>query len=140
MSAFDSVRSYVSGIVEAQWSQVLLPTEWEGHKGSSKATWGRWSIQEGLGEPAALYGLITRHIAILTLQIFTPEHSGTRIFRQCADALAGIFELKQFSIVDASSKPIHLRFEAVGLVALGVIDRTQTANAQIQFVWDHHRA
>lgn len=135
--SYEAARSYIAAIVQANWSEALLPTEWQGHERGTASKWGRWSIQDGTARPGALGGQMTRSVGILTLQVFLPDNAGVTLASQCADALAAIFDYKQFtSSWGSPARPMHLRFSTVSKIDAGIRDGQQQFNLQVQFERD----
>lgn len=132
MSGFADERKAIEGRLKAAWTTT--PIRFEGVPFQEVLTayvalfiLDGQGLQISLGTPA-----LRRWAGIITVQIFTPEDTGTQTGRAYADTIGAIFDRAQFS--SGSSGTIRCRIPT--LTQVGVTNGWQQMNVTIPFIRD----
>jgi hypothetical protein len=131
-SGFDNERQVLEAFLQNRWDVSVAPVAYENVDFVEPAgIWCRFTILRGTTIPAALGGMKKRTPGVLTLQIFSPQKSGTKAATDIADRFASIFDLAH--IMTAAGM---IRCDTTSVKTVGVQFGWHQINAQVTYQRD----
>ena len=94
----DADRQTIEGMLFNNWATTDIAWDGVDYTPEAGTSWISLSILPGEDQSSTMGSY--KHIGVLTIQIFTPEHEGSAVARGYADTLSGIFrKVEQSGIV-----------------------------------------
>lgn len=109
----EAVRKHLETVFKNGWTPAPMTPFFEGQKVIEKGeAWCQFGIMVGTDSPAAIGHDFTRAPAIVGLQIYLPENTGTIKANQAADKLSGIFAYQRWRIPGDGAEVLDIVIES----------------------------
>jgi len=110
----DQARAAILSAIQTGWASappIEMVYSTDERTSEEKTPWGRASIQIGDTNAAAVGDRHVRAVAVLFVQVFLPEKTGTKAAFQTADKLDDLLRFQRIPVADVAGWDIHLESE-----------------------------
>ncbi len=130
---FETARRLIYGHFRDLWEPApIVPVTYEGQtQKEDEDGWGRLSIAQGEGSEPTTGRRFTRTTGILYLSIFVGRENGTKLFNQCADRFAQIFNRATLR-----EDNVAVKFQVASMADVGARDGYRQKNISCGFTRD----